>query len=51
MYAPYLLIDQYQVAFKAGILPHYVQYHGIFWLVGPMTIAMLISNTIDAARS
>ena len=34
MYAPYLLIDQYQVAFMAGILPHYVQYHGIFWLVG-----------------
>jgi hypothetical protein len=34
MYAPYLLIDAYQVAFMAGILPHYVQYHGIFWLVG-----------------
>jgi len=34
MYTPYLLIDQYQVAFMAGILPHYVQYHGIFWLVG-----------------
>jgi hypothetical protein len=34
MYAPYLAIDQYQVAFMAGILPHYVQYHGIYWLVG-----------------
>lgn len=34
MYTPYLLIDQYQVAFMAGILPHYMQYHGIFWLVG-----------------
>jgi len=34
MYTPYLVIDQYQVAFMAGILPHYVQYHGIFWLVG-----------------
>ena len=28
MYAPYLAIDNYQVAFMAGILPHYVQYHG-----------------------
>jgi hypothetical protein len=34
MYTPYLAIDTYQVAFMAGILPHYVQYHGIFWLVG-----------------
>ena len=34
MYAPYLIVDQYYVAFMAGILPHYVQYHGIFWLVG-----------------
>jgi hypothetical protein len=34
MYTPYLIIDQYQVAFMAGILPHYMQYHGIFWLVG-----------------
>jgi hypothetical protein len=34
MYTPYLAIDSYQVAFMAGILPHYVQYHGIFWLVG-----------------
>jgi hypothetical protein len=34
MYTPYLVIDQYQVAFMAGILPHYMQYHGIFWLVG-----------------
>jgi hypothetical protein len=34
MYAPYLIVDQYYVAFMAGIVPHYVQYHGIFWLVG-----------------
>jgi hypothetical protein len=34
MYTPYLVINQYQVAFMAGILPHYMQYHGIFWLVG-----------------
>src|SRR5213080_1592719 len=34
MYSPYLVIDNLACAFLAGLLPHYMQYHGIFWLVG-----------------
>jgi len=34
MYSPYLVLDNFACAFMACLLPHYMQYHGIFWLVG-----------------
>lgn len=33
MYAPFLFVGNFALAFMVAILPHYLQYHGIFWLV------------------